>query len=139
MRNLPDICIAGQPIWMSMTSLICWNLVEPHMPQRVLRQFGIVQPYIPILNRFHPEEFRKQDRRGKSGRDWVTYHHNYIQEWDNRHGLLWSDYDFSNEPVASDEYMNWFRRITVVYLTQPGKHAQEGFHETASSHSYAVN
>ncbi|XP_042034046.1 uncharacterized protein LOC121780527 [Salvia splendens] len=34
--------------------------------------------------------------------------------------------------------MNWFRQITVVYLTKPGVHAQEGFHETASSHNFTV-
>ncbi|XP_042054478.1 uncharacterized protein LOC121799203 [Salvia splendens] len=42
------------------------------------------------------------------------------------------------EPVATDEYMNWFRQITVVYLTKPGVHLEEGIHETASSHNFAV-
>ncbi|XP_042023828.1 uncharacterized protein LOC121771104 [Salvia splendens] len=34
--------------------------------------------------------------------------------------------------------MDWFRRINVVYLTKPSVHAQEGFHEMTSSHSFAV-
>ncbi|KAL1549592.1 serine/threonine-protein phosphatase 7 long form [Salvia divinorum] len=36
MRNLPAICVEGRPILTSRTYLICWNMVEPHMPQRVL-------------------------------------------------------------------------------------------------------
>ncbi|XP_042016343.1 serine/threonine-protein phosphatase 7 long form homolog [Salvia splendens] len=138
MRNMPDICVDGRPIWTSITTLNCWNMVEPHLPQRVLRQFGIVQPYIPLVNRFHGSDFVKRDRHGKSGRNWVEYHANHIQDWDNRHNMVWTDLEYSNEPIATDEYIDWFRRITVVYLTKPGVHAQEGFHETASSHSYAV-
>ncbi|XP_042019093.1 serine/threonine-protein phosphatase 7 long form homolog [Salvia splendens] len=49
-RQLPESCDAGRPVWMSITTLISWNLAEPH---RVLRQFGIFQPYIPQLPRFH--------------------------------------------------------------------------------------
>ncbi|XP_042059576.1 serine/threonine-protein phosphatase 7 long form homolog [Salvia splendens] len=138
MRNLPDVCVDGRPIWTSITTLICWNLVEPHLPQRVLRQFGIVQPYIPLDNQFHETDFVKLDRRGKSGRNWVEYHANHIQDWDNRHNMVWTDVEYSTEPIATAEYMDWFRRITVVYITKPGVHAQEGFHETTSSHSYAV-
>ncbi|XP_042016975.1 uncharacterized protein LOC121765008 [Salvia splendens] len=52
--------------------------------------------------------------------------------------MVWTDVEYSMEPISVDEYMDWFRRITVVYLTKPGVHAQEGFHETASSHNYAV-
>ncbi|XP_041990526.1 uncharacterized protein LOC121741690 isoform X2 [Salvia splendens] len=137
-RTLPDCCVAGRPIWTSITTLICWNMVEPHMPQRVLRQFGIIQPYVQLLHRFHGSDFTKQDRRGKSGRNWVDYHAHHIQEWDNRHDLVWTDVEYTMEPVATDEYMNWFRQITVVYLTKPGVHAEEGFHETASSHNFAM-
>ncbi|XP_042001842.1 serine/threonine-protein phosphatase 7 long form homolog [Salvia splendens] len=138
-RNLADICVAGRPIWTSMTTLICWNMVEPHMPQRVLRQFGIVQPYIPLVDRFHGTDFTKQDRRGKAGRNWVEWHAKHIQDWHNRHDTVYVDLEYSFEPVATDEYMDWFRRITVVYLTKPGVHAPEGFHETAASHHYAVD
>ncbi|XP_042056537.1 protein MAIN-LIKE 1-like [Salvia splendens] len=138
-RELPESCDAGRAIWMSVTTLICWNLAEPHLPHRVVRQFGITQPYIPDLPRFHGSDFLKQDRRGKSGRNWVQWHANYIQEWDNRHFTVWNDLvEDSIEPVATEEYMNWFRQITVVYLTKPGVHAQEGFHETASSHNFTV-
>ncbi|XP_042003895.1 serine/threonine-protein phosphatase 7 long form homolog [Salvia splendens] len=138
MRNLPDVCVDGRPIWTSITTLICWNMVEPHLPQRVLRQFGIVQLYIPLVNRFHGTDFAKQNRRGKSGRNWVEWHANHIQDWDNRHNMVWTDLEYSMEPIATDEYMDWCRWITVVYLTKPDVHAEEGFHETASSHNYAV-
>ncbi|XP_042038324.1 uncharacterized protein LOC121784227 [Salvia splendens] len=79
-----------------------------------------------------------RDRRGKAGRNWVDYHAHHIQKWDNRHNLVWIDLEYTMEPIATGEYMNWFRQITVVYLTKPGVHAEEGFLETASSHNFAV-
>ncbi|XP_042065497.1 protein MAIN-LIKE 1-like [Salvia splendens] len=92
-----------------------------------------------MVNRFHRTDFVKQDRRGKSSQNWVEYYANHKQDWDNRHNMVWTDVEYSTKPIATDEYMDWFRRITEVYLTKPGVHAQEGFHETTSSHSYAVN
>ncbi|XP_042059719.1 serine/threonine-protein phosphatase 7 long form homolog [Salvia splendens] len=137
-RNLPDVCVADRPIWTSSTTIICWNLVEPYVPERVLRQFGIVQPYIPLVNRFHGADFLKQDRRGKAGRNWVDWHANHLQAWDNMHDTVYVDLEYSMEPIALDEYMDWFRRITVVYITKPDVHAQEGLQQTAASHNYAV-
>ncbi|XP_042051458.1 uncharacterized protein LOC121796735 [Salvia splendens] len=93
---------------------------------------------LEAMDWFHGTDFAKQDRRGKAGRNWVDWHANYIQEWDNRHFLVWTDLEYSDEPVATEEYMDWFRQIIVVYLTKPGVHAEQGFHETASSHRFAV-
>ncbi|XP_047966005.1 serine/threonine-protein phosphatase 7 long form homolog [Salvia hispanica] len=44
MRDLSAVCVEGRPIWASMTCLICWNMVEPHMPHRVLRQLDPHNP-----------------------------------------------------------------------------------------------
>lgn len=81
----------------------------------------------------------KQDRRGKSQWNWESHHHEQIQQCDNRHNLVWTDWDFTNDPNESEAYMNWFRNITVVYLTKPGIHPDEGIHEGASSHHFVVS
>ncbi|XP_076886717.1 serine/threonine-protein phosphatase 7 long form homolog [Bidens hawaiensis] len=35
--RLPEMCLNGQDCWRSKTYLICWDIVEPHFPSRVLR------------------------------------------------------------------------------------------------------
>ncbi|KAL3510957.1 hypothetical protein ACH5RR_030358 [Cinchona calisaya] len=49
-RGIGDItayCIAGQHVWRSRCPLICWEIVEFHMPHRVMMQFEMQQgiPY----------------------------------------------------------------------------------------------
>ncbi|XP_020098518.1 serine/threonine-protein phosphatase 7 long form homolog [Ananas comosus] len=39
-------CLAGSEIWRSKTTLVCFYIIELHHPDRVLRQFGLLQ-YIP--------------------------------------------------------------------------------------------
>ena len=41
--HLPDICLANQEIWQTMSPLICFETVEWHRPERVLRQFDLRQ------------------------------------------------------------------------------------------------
>ncbi|KAL7182736.1 hypothetical protein ACSBR1_041427 [Camellia fascicularis] len=57
-------------------------MVEWHLPDRVLRQFGRVQS---VLDRCDTEwRLRATDRRGRAGTDWSVHHMRYIQLWDAR-------------------------------------------------------
>ena len=38
--HLPTICQADEEIWRTMLPLICFDIIEWHRPERVLRQFG---------------------------------------------------------------------------------------------------
>lgn len=44
---LPTYCLTGQRIWRYNSPLICIFIVEHHMIERVMRQFGMVQ-FIPL-------------------------------------------------------------------------------------------
>ncbi|RLN19338.1 hypothetical protein C2845_PM02G06120 [Panicum miliaceum] len=46
--GLPATCTFGSAVWRSRTPLICFQIVEMHVPDRVLQQFGMVQ-HIPDL------------------------------------------------------------------------------------------
>ncbi|XP_057520636.1 serine/threonine-protein phosphatase 7 long form homolog [Amaranthus tricolor] len=44
MEALPDICRDSQVIWRSRCPLICFDIVEFHLPDRVMSQFGLERP-----------------------------------------------------------------------------------------------
>ncbi|KAH1247791.1 Serine/threonine-protein phosphatase 7 long form [Glycine max] len=44
MSVLPPICLVGSVAWCAMVPLICFQVIEWHQPDRVLRQFEIQQP-----------------------------------------------------------------------------------------------
>ncbi|XP_020081223.1 serine/threonine-protein phosphatase 7 long form homolog [Ananas comosus] len=74
--GLPAFCLEGSTIWRSRTSLICFHIVELHLPDRVLRQFGLLQ-HIPEA----VEAIQRITSQGKSGEDLVAFHPLYIQRW----------------------------------------------------------
>uniref|UniRef100_A0A2N9J2M8 Aminotransferase-like plant mobile domain-containing protein n=1 Tax=Fagus sylvatica TaxID=28930 RepID=A0A2N9J2M8_FAGSY len=43
LSSLPEYCRIGQEVWRSVTPLICFQIVEWHLPNRALRQFGMQQ------------------------------------------------------------------------------------------------
>ena len=60
--HLPDICLANQEIWQTMSPLIFFVTVERHRLERVLRQFGLHQG-IPLSCSLE-QELHLVDRRG---------------------------------------------------------------------------
>ena len=45
--HLPDICLSDQDIWRTISPLICFETIEWHHLERVLRQFGLHQGIPP--------------------------------------------------------------------------------------------
>jgi len=41
---LPPICVVESVAWSAVAPLICFQVIEWHQPDRVLRQFGMQQP-----------------------------------------------------------------------------------------------
>ena len=76
-ENLPPWCVAGRAVWMTMVPLVCFHLVEMHTPDRVVRQFGMIQE-IPC----HVDTdtvLHAIDLRGKVGVDWMRRHAMHIR------------------------------------------------------------
>ncbi|KAM3221711.1 protein MAIN-LIKE 2-like [Capsicum annuum] len=42
-ESLPDYCRAGRDMWRVRVPIFCWDVVEVHLPDRVMRQFGLQQ------------------------------------------------------------------------------------------------
>ncbi|KAF3643249.1 putative patatin group A-3-like [Capsicum annuum] len=42
-ESFPDYCHAGRDMWRVRVPIFCWDAVEVHLPDRVMRQFGLQQ------------------------------------------------------------------------------------------------
>lgn len=45
--QLSPQCTMGQEYWRSVCPLICFYVIEHHIPSRVMRQFGVLQDVLP--------------------------------------------------------------------------------------------
>lgn len=114
--GLPALCTLGSAVWRSKTPLICFQIVEMHVPDRVLLQFGMIQ-HIPDP----VETVERVTMQGKTDEDWSTYHEKYIKQWDNR---LLSVADQQNtvnsDPThARNCYLEWYWQITRRWISTP--------------------
>ncbi|KAK9997026.1 hypothetical protein SO802_021712 [Lithocarpus litseifolius] len=116
LEDLPPWCVAGRAVWTATVPLVCFHLVELHTPDRVVRQFGMIQE-IPrdvdtniVLHRI--------DLRGKVGVNWMQRHAMHIIEWGNR--LQRRCEAVLGDMPAHHEYFDWFKRITRRFIDVPG-------------------
>ncbi|CAN1140418.1 Serine/threonine-protein phosphatase 7 long form homolog [Linum perenne] len=115
LATVSDICVRDQHVWRTVAPLICFDIIEWHHPERVLRQFGIRQgipEHCDTDARLH-----SIDRRGKHTHDWEHYHRHYLELWEARESTT-----VVGEPVEApmqyhDPYMEWYRRITRRLIT----------------------
>ncbi|XP_073109302.1 uncharacterized protein [Elaeis guineensis] len=124
------MCTVGHDIWTARVPLICFDVVEWHLPDRVLRQFGQIQGI--------PEQFdtsqglHRIDRRGRARIDWRIRHAQYIDIWDARR-----DHIVHGDPILrgrsyTDDYMAWFFSITVRVIGQ-SQYAVSGYEGESST------
>ncbi|TYK01398.1 serine/threonine-protein phosphatase 7 long form-like protein isoform X1 [Cucumis melo var. makuwa] len=117
MASLPVRCQSGQAVWTYVGPLICFHLVEKHQPDRVLRQFNMLQT--PPAISYTDQRLHQIDLRGKHDQDWRRIHAEHIGVWNSR-------YDFrveaptTSEPTVSENYFVWYRSITRRFITQEG-------------------
>ena len=69
-----------------MSPLICFESVEWHRSERVLRQFGLHQEISPACS--YEQDLHRVDARGQHQRDWARYHAPYIALWDTLVGRI---------------------------------------------------
>ncbi|RYQ90887.1 hypothetical protein Ahy_B09g096837 isoform E [Arachis hypogaea] len=100
-------------LWRSVTSLIYFAVIEWHQIDRVLPQFGGVQPCLnPALN---IDFLISKDGRG--GDRWFPYH---LQKWH----LYWDDraetvlrFDVVADPGPSHEFLEWWSQYGKRFLS----------------------
>uniref|UniRef100_A0A0D9VZC7 Aminotransferase-like plant mobile domain-containing protein n=1 Tax=Leersia perrieri TaxID=77586 RepID=A0A0D9VZC7_9ORYZ len=110
--ELPVLCTFGSAVWRSRTPLICFQIVEMHVPDRVLLQFGMMQ-HIPDP----VEAVERVTMQGKAEEDWSTYHDKYIKQWDNRLSTVVEQQDTVECPVISYKLSGHNERILVDLLS----------------------
>ena len=101
-------------MWRSKVPLICFWLVEFHLPDRVLRQFGLKQeqPEDADTNR----DLHKIDARGKVDKNWRVEHAVHIQKWNNRSEYVCHGERIEEVMPRHHPYMVWYHRITRLYI-----------------------
>ncbi|KAA0057535.1 uncharacterized protein E6C27_scaffold497G00050 [Cucumis melo var. makuwa] len=94
MASLPVRCQSGQAVWTYVGPLICFHLVEKHQPDRILRQFNMLQT--PPAISYTDQRLHQIDLRGKHDQDWRRIHAEHIGVWNSR-------YDFRVEAPTTSE------------------------------------
>ena len=110
--QLPHYCTVGRLIWPARVPLICFNVVEWHLPDRVMRQFGFhqgVPENFDTSRELHRFEFR-------TATNWTTKHRCYIDIWNQRYGRLIQGPEDANPGHEDAEYMFWYRRISRRFM-----------------------
>ncbi|XP_021758775.1 serine/threonine-protein phosphatase 7 long form homolog isoform X2 [Chenopodium quinoa] len=130
MDRLPEICRSDMHIWRSRAPLICFDVVEFHLPDRVLRQFGLDQPIPQDVDT--DVALHRKDRRGQ--RNWEIRHSDHVHEWSRREALVVQGYPFTGtSSPAMTEYMAWYRRITRLVITPPSQERPPSHYQPATS------
>lgn len=121
-RRTPMYCTSGEAIWMSRVPLICFERVEWHLPDRVLRQFGMLQG-IPRDCDTEPD-LHRVDKRGNAGVRWSDRHRKYIDMWTRRQSTVVQGIRGYRPMHYTDDYMIWYRAITCMFVQNP-RHVEE--------------
>lgn len=122
--KLSGHCREGAEIWFYKGPLICFDIVEPHLPYRCMRQFRMVQK-IP-----ENEDFSKAlhdiSLQGKQSTNWISTHQQHIEHWNHRReNVINVIADLGIRVV--DGYFEWYTNITRRFHTR-----------IAGSHFYSV-
>ncbi|MQL77034.1 hypothetical protein Taro_009446 [Colocasia esculenta] len=115
MSRVSGICMESPDIWLAHVPLLCTSVMEMHVPQRVLRQFGKIQSKPQPM-----EQYKRVDGRGRANVNWAVYYTDYVSRWNERSTDIIKPVveDVDNE-VALKDYYQWYKSWTVPYLIRP--------------------
>ena len=132
-ESLPTYCVIGQALWHIRAPFICFELVEWHFPDRVMRQFGLQQAILENLDT--SVQLHDMDMRGKGEPfDWTKYHRDFIAYWDTHHNHVVNANALQGPINYDDSYMGWFRRITRRFVIAPVERPPDFIAETFCNH-----
>ncbi|KAG9458796.1 hypothetical protein H6P81_003304 [Aristolochia fimbriata] len=115
MQRLPAIYVEGRRIWLSRTPLICFEIVELHVPDRVMLQFGLEQVTPPE----DVEHVTRISRKDRAGEDWALYHRDYIALWEARAESFVMGSRAHTPRHAPNDYMRWYLGATRRFISPP--------------------
>ena len=121
--NLSQVCFIGSVLWTCIIPLICFQKVEWHQPDRVMRQFRMQQPIPrPVMQ---PNNIHDLTLKGKEGKNWMRLMQPALNEWNSRYERRVEQTPPQTGTLSlNSEYMRWYRRKTKVYVDP--KHARRG-------------
>ena len=133
---LPAYCLHGRDIWRSVVPLICIHIIEWHYPNRVLRQFGCIQP-IP-----HPP-FRFDELHYNNlwdhDTDWAERHAQWVEIWGNRaHNVMVGEPSHGSIHYHS-QYLEWYRSVTHRWISPFSAHLRVAIHNFILSFEILCN
>ncbi|KAL8509938.1 hypothetical protein ACS0TY_016959 [Phlomoides rotata] len=111
--------------YMSECPLINLATVELYHPDRVLRQFGRIQVIPRDIDHTH-KDLHAIDRRGRDACNWTEYHRIWIQQW-NQRKLLENTMPINKGVSMSEEYMEWYRKITRRLISPDHYNGDSGY------------
>ncbi|KAK4406159.1 hypothetical protein Sango_0622400 [Sesamum angolense] len=103
-------------MWRSICPLIFYAIVEMHHPERVLRQFGMMQN-IPDQPDTRDMSLHKITRSNRTGTDWVLQHILYITRWQRRYDTVIQRQPISNRRDTDRGYWEWYNNITRHFVS----------------------
>ncbi|KAL0354156.1 UNVERIFIED_CONTAM: Serine/threonine-protein phosphatase 7 long form [Sesamum angustifolium] len=103
-------------LWRSICPLIFYEIVEMHHPERVLRQFGIMQN-ISDQPDTRDMSLHKITRSNRTGTDWVLQHILYITRWQRRYDTVIQRQPISNRRDTDRGYWKWYNNITRHFIS----------------------
>ncbi|KAH1229452.1 Serine/threonine-protein phosphatase 7 long form [Glycine max] len=112
---LPPVCLVGSIAWYAVVPLICFQVIEWHQPDRVLRQFGMQQPVPESPSQ--PLNIHGITLKGKHDENWGQLFAPMIQQWNNRHAFRVNAYPRQEGLLSfNSDYMVWYRRKTKMFV-----------------------
>lgn len=113
--GLPEVCRFGHHVGRARVSLICFEIAEMHVPDRVMRQFGYHQHIPEPVERYERGEVGRSFRK----RNWGDLQESYIQQWNARMMLIQEP---RPETTTMDDYWRWYWQITRRWIIQRVEH-----------------
>ena len=99
--------------------LICFDIVEVHLPERVLRQYRLVQGIPPPCDTESQLHLISSKNQGLA--IWMDINWRHIGRWDGRLELLAQGTPINvHGAPTTPEYMPWFLSITRRWMTPHG-------------------
>lgn len=122
-QSLPPQYVEGSDIWRSSVPLICWGIIEYHLPARVMRQFGLEQCIPPECNT--DIDLHRTDQRGNDKKTWRSFYAHHVDAWGRRHECIVTGDVAANVQVPLSEYMDWYLKITRLLIGNPSLRAED--------------